>query len=95
MVNNMQVIMVNNNNGNDIGSTLAEERRHDDGELIKAVLSAHPVLKQRWRFSPDAMSANCNGLYYCDPETNMWRQVHTAYVEDVLVDAFAQAVLLP
>jgi hypothetical protein len=69
MINNLQVII--NNNNNQSQTPPPAEERHDDEELISMLLSSQVTVKQRWRFSPDAKSANCNGLYYCDPATNM------------------------
>ncbi|GLC47496.1 hypothetical protein PLESTM_002092300 [Pleodorina starrii] len=89
LVNNMQVIINNNNNPQQ-----TREERHDDEALINTLMSVHPTIKQRWSFSPDAKSANCNGLYYCDPATNRWRQVHNTFVENAVVDAFADALMI-
>ncbi|GLC54521.1 hypothetical protein PLESTB_000879800 [Pleodorina starrii] len=86
LVNNLQVVI--NNNGP------PAEERHDDDELITSLLASQPRIRQRWRFSPDAKSANCNGLFYCDPVTNTWRQVHNAFVEEALVSAFANVSTL-
>jgi phage/plasmid-associated DNA primase len=78
-INNLQVV-INNPPTND--------ERHDDESLITFLLQTQNDFKKRWRFSPDVKSANCNGLFYCDVQTNIWRQVHNAYVEDMLVSAF-------
>jgi hypothetical protein len=57
--------------------------------LDKVLLVAHNMqFQHRWRFSPDVKTANYNGLFHCDASTNMWYQVHNAFVEDQLAAAF-------
>ena len=42
------------------------------------------------RFAPDAKVGNCNGLYVCDRDTNVWAQKHNASIEETLVGMFAE-----
>ncbi|GLC40338.1 hypothetical protein PLESTB_001803800 [Pleodorina starrii] len=64
--------------------------RHDDDMLIEALLCTYPEIKRRWRFSPDVTSANYNGIFHCDPVTNVWTKEHNAYVEEELAKAFKE-----
>lgn len=66
-----------------------EANRHSDHDLIKAVIDANPVLLRRYKFAPDAKVGNCNGLFVCDPETNVWAQQHNLVVEEALIGMFA------
>jgi hypothetical protein len=65
-----------------------DTNRHTDEQLIRAVVAANPMLKERYRFVPDAKSSNCNGLFVCDPVTNVWSQRHNVVIEKTLVGMF-------
>ena len=70
--------------------------RLSDAQLVLRLLKAYPELAQRYKFAPDAQSANCNGLYHCSEATNIWKQVHNAAVEKHLrVAALALEGLSP
>lgn len=81
LVNNMHVV-INNVNGP------ADEQRHTDEQLAVVLVREYPVLKERVKFAPDARTANCNGLFYCDPGTNVWAKRHNAVFEQMLIDMF-------
>jgi hypothetical protein len=68
------------------GDRLAE--RQTDDQLVKAVIAANPVLLERIKFVPNVKSASCNGMYYCDPSTNVWSQEHNVVLEKVLIEMF-------
>jgi hypothetical protein len=59
-----------------------------DDQLVKAVIAANPVLLERIKFVPNVKSASCNGMYYCDPSTNVWSQEHNVVLEKVLIEMF-------
>jgi phage/plasmid-associated DNA primase len=81
LINNMQVVI---NNG-----TQQTPKRRTDTNLIQVLMASVPDIKRRWCFSPvDMNNNNCNGLYYCNPTTNFWQQVHNQFVEAQIVDAF-------
>ncbi|MEW5315249.1 MAG: hypothetical protein WDW38_006693 [Sanguina aurantia] len=71
-----------------------EQVRTTEYDLVAALLTAKPEIKEMFKFAPDAKSANCNGLYLCDPDTNIWSQVHNSVVEKYLVDAFLHGTTL-
>jgi hypothetical protein len=62
--------------------------RNTDVKLVEAVLARNPDLRERIRYAPDVKSQNCNGLYFCDPETNVWSQRVNAVFETLLVERF-------
>ena len=62
--------------------------RNDDEALAKAVLAQEPNLAKRIRFAPEIKSNNCNGIYYCDPDTNVWGQRPNPVLEKLIVDIF-------
>ena len=86
----MQQILVNNygtiNNTTSI-QMISGGGTQTDEALINAMLNAKPMLRERVRFSPETKNGNCSGLYYCDPETNVWQQRHNVVVEAMLVKA--------
>ena len=59
-----------------------------DDALITTVMAAHPELHERVCFSPETKTANCGGLFYCDPATNVWQQRHNVVMEEMLVGMF-------
>ena len=61
---------------------------HNERDLVTALLKEKPELGERVRFAPDAKVGNCNGLYCCDPRTNVWAQEHNANIEEMLLDEF-------
>lgn len=67
--------------------------RTSDLKLMRALMIAKPEMISRLRFSPDAKSGCCNGIYYCDPHSNIWSQVHNLFVEDLLVESILQGTL--
>ena len=89
LINNMTVVNNNTNNGTIINFNLDPEKdRHDDEELAKAVIAANPHLVDRIRFVPDLKSNNCNGIFYCDEETNVWAQRSSTVIEKKLLPLF-------
>ena len=63
--------------------------RSTDDALVRMWMEHNPELAAQFKFSPDAKSASCNGLYRCDPDTHLWVQVHNTCVESVLREGFA------
>ncbi|PNH06464.1 putative helicase [Tetrabaena socialis] len=92
-INNVNCQNLTINGGGDAESSSQQQQRSTDDDLIVSLLGAHPGMRERWRFSPDAKSESCNGMYHCDPATHVWRQVHNAFVEDALVYLFKSAPL--
>jgi hypothetical protein len=86
-----QNVFNNINNGTIININLDPDiNRHTDDDLAKALITAAPELKERIRFSPDdAKSGNCNGMYYCDNNCNVWTQRHNVVLESLIVKKFA------
>lgn len=64
------------------------DRRQSDERLASALLAAAPELLYRIVFSPDAASGACNGLYYCDPSTNVWARTHNAQIHQLIKQKF-------
>jgi hypothetical protein len=83
------------NNGIIVAMLDPDSDRHTDDELINAVIAANPTLKERFKYAPDIKSSNCNGLYVCDPVTNVWVQRHNAYVEEAMLEMFNRMELSP
>lgn len=80
-VNNLTIV---NNTGCTAGAS------QTDNALITSVLAARPELRERVCFSPESKTGNCNGLFYCDPATNVWQQRHNVAIEEILVDMFKE-----
>ena len=85
--------LVNHGTINVINVLDPDANRHTDEQLVKAVIAANPELLVRYCFAPDAKVGNCNGLYVCDRDTNVWAQKHNVAIEATLVDMFAKMEL--
>ena len=79
----MKLILVNNS----IVESEASKVRSDD-VLVRLIMERRPDVTSRLRFSPDAKSSNCNGIYYCNPLNNVWCQTHNAVLEELLIRLF-------
>jgi hypothetical protein len=64
-----------------------ENERHRDDHLVDFAVAARPQLLERFRFCPDAKSANTTGFFACDPDTNLWSQKHVNVVEQAITEA--------
>ncbi len=62
--------------------------RHSDEDLAQVIVKASPDIIERMRLVPDLKSNNCNGLYYCDPKTNVWSLEPNAAIEQLILKAF-------
>jgi hypothetical protein len=62
--------------------------RHAEGILNKMLLEKRPHVRDVFRFAPDVKSANCNGLFRCNPDTHLWEQVHNSLVEEYLREQY-------
>jgi very-short-patch-repair endonuclease len=82
-VNNGTALIVNN-----VVRLDPDANRHDDEELFQAVFAADPLLKDRARYEPDVKAKDCNGLYFCNPETNVWRREHNSVFERLMIATF-------
>jgi hypothetical protein len=78
------------NNGSSSRSSRMDPKAslHDDEELFQAVYAVSPDLRERVLFAPDAKAGSCNGLYYCDPQTNVWTRRHNVVFERLLMARF-------
>jgi hypothetical protein len=66
----------------------ATEARIPDSELAALVLAARPDLHERMCYSPDPKEDQCKGLFYCDPDTNIWSQEDNLFFEELLEKHF-------
>eukprot|EP00873_Tetraselmis_striata_P026912 jgi/Tetstr1/447176/TSEL_034613.t1 len=63
-----------------------EDDKKNDEQITRIIIDSDPGYFERWRFVPEMKSANCNGLYFCDPETNIWRQLPNSFMEKALLE---------
>jgi hypothetical protein len=66
----------------------ATSDRHAEGIINQMLVDARPHVKDVFRFAPDVKSANCNGLFRCNPDTHLWEQVHNSVVEKYLREQY-------
>lgn len=69
------------------------ERRHNERSLVQALLKERPEIQERVRFEPDAKVGNCNGMFVCDENTNIWHKMHNAVLEEKLLKVFEELKL--
>ena len=77
LFNQCQINIYNNNN--------PEDERRSEEDLSQLIVDKNPDVFVRWVFVPDLKSANCNGIFYCLPETNTWKQLPNSFMETVLM----------
>ncbi|PNH01958.1 hypothetical protein TSOC_012183, partial [Tetrabaena socialis] len=66
----------------------SESNRRPDDDLAHLVIQTHPDAFARIVFAPDVKSSNCNGLYFCDEDTNVWSQEHNGTMEEKVMSLF-------
>ncbi|PNH02996.1 hypothetical protein TSOC_010982 [Tetrabaena socialis] len=79
---------VNNGTINVFNGIDPDAGRKTDEELTTLLMEVSPDVIARMKFSPDAKSSNCNGIYYCDPKSHVWTQESNAFHEQVLLSCF-------
>ncbi|PNH03854.1 putative helicase [Tetrabaena socialis] len=79
---------VNNGTINVYNGIDPDAGRKTDEELTTLLMEVSPDVIARMKFSPDAKSSNCNGIYYCDPKSHVWTQESNAFHEQVLLSCF-------
>jgi phage/plasmid-associated DNA primase len=70
--------------------------RRDDKMITGLVIEHNSEFLKRVKFSPDLKTINCNGLFLCDPVTNVWSQQPNPVMEEHVmqcVDELADDVL--
>lgn len=67
-----------------VGGGEGDDKRQSDDKLASALLGGAPELLKRIVFAPDAASGACNGLYYCEPDTNIWARKHNAQIHQLI-----------
>ena len=90
------VALLNNctiNNGNIVNVNVhidSENGRNSDNNIVKALFASElgDSIRLRIKYAPQAKTANCNGLYYCDPSTNVWTQRSNAEMEEIILPMF-------
>lgn len=81
--------VVNNNFGT------PEDDKKNDEQITNIIINSDPEFFKRWRFVPEMKSNNCNGLYFCDPETNIWRQLPNSFMEKLLLEKIPDDMFTP
>ncbi|PNH06468.1 putative helicase [Tetrabaena socialis] len=71
----------------------SESNRRPDDDLAKLVIQTHPDAFARIVFAPDVKTSNCNGLYFCDTDTNVWSQEHNGTMEEKVQALFKSGSL--
>ncbi|PNH06378.1 hypothetical protein TSOC_007250 [Tetrabaena socialis] len=66
----------------------SESNRRPDDDLVQLVIQTHPEAFARIAFAPDVKSSNCNGLFFCDKDTNVWSQEHNGTMEEKVMSLF-------
>lgn len=83
--------IINNGQVNiNIGQQQQEAARLTDDMVASRLADGNPDLVARIKFVPDAKTDNCNGLFYCDPDTCIWAQEHNIVIEEILLERCRQ-----
>lgn len=67
-----------------------DKKRHTDDQLATMIVDYYPDLQTRLKLVPSLKSNNCNGVYYCDPVTNVWRQVSNVFLQVMIRKLFLE-----
>lgn len=67
-------------------NTGEKEIRLTDLQLATLIQQHAPDLLLRLRCAPEVKNDNCNGLYHCDNETNVWVQRPNLVIENLVMD---------
>lgn len=70
------------------------DKRRSDHMLATAFLAGAPNLSKRLVFSPEVTSGACNGMYYCDPLTNIWARQHNLEINELITLEFSKNTTL-
>ena len=62
-----------------------DTNRKSDEDVSNLIVSSAPEFMARIKFVPDVKTNNCNGVYYCDPLTNIWAQKPNAVLEQYII----------
>ena len=61
-----------------------DRKRLNHDALAIMVGEANSELVRRMKYVPDVKSTICQGVYYCDPKTNVWAQEHNGFFEELI-----------
>ena len=61
-----------------------------DNDIVRALFAFQPgdSLRLRIKYAPQAHTANCDGLFYCDPSTNVWAPLNNEEMEQIISPMF-------
>jgi len=90
ITNNLFLNLTVNGNNNNVIVAAGVSLVRSDEVLVELMMAEHPDAISRIRFCPDTKTANCSGIFYCDPASNVWRRRHNAVLENVLVGLFGR-----
>lgn len=88
-----QINIINNGQVNiNIGGQGKQQQqdKHTDDMVATHLADGNPDLQARIKFVPDAKTNNCNGLFYCNPDTCIWGQEHNIVIEEILLERCRQ-----
>lgn len=90
-LNRIFQVNIINNGGNIIFGN--NTTRNDDGymdtdpeNIVRIALDNHEAVFDRLRYVPELKSNNCNGIYLCDPDTNIWKRKTNPEMEQLVIN---------
>jgi phage/plasmid-associated DNA primase len=66
---------------NNVVVNSSDAGRRDDESVAMVVIDHNPEFRDRVKFVPEMKNACCNGLYFCDVDTNLWIQEANTFME--------------